>query len=206
LRPQIKIVLYCSFVLSLFLIESPAVYIALTAGVSFLLLLSIPYRTLKSGWIPISLLLTFTFIGNLFFHYGRVAADLGFLVITEEGIAAAGVRTMRLFLMIGGAKMVVATTPAEDIVAGLEKIFRPLERIGIPVAEFFSTMGLALKSLPRLGKEAAALYREKVKEGSVSGFRDRVKTISQVLSAFFIQSLRCPERFFTDESKRAKDD
>ncbi|MEW6587377.1 MAG: energy-coupling factor transporter transmembrane component T [Nitrospirota bacterium] len=204
MRPQLKIALYCIFVLSLFLVKSPAVYIALSAGVS-LLLLSIPYRTLKRGWIPICLLLTFTYLGNLFFHYGKVVADFGILVLTEEGIAAAGVRTMRLFLMIAGAKMVIATTPTEDLVAGLEKIFKPLERLGIPVAEFFSTMELALKSLPRLRKEAAGLYREKVKDGNLSGFRDRAKVVSQILSSFFIQSLHCPERFFTDESKHAKD-
>ncbi len=52
--------------------------------------------------------------------------------------------------MIAGAKILTATTTTESLINAFGKILKPLERLGVPVNEFFSTMGLSIRSLPRI--------------------------------------------------------
>jgi len=204
LPAPIKILLYVFFVISLFIIKTPGVLAVLTLAVSPLLL-AVPFRLVRQGWVPISLLLMFTFLSNVFFHQGKVLYHSGMLIITEEGFTIAAVRTLRVFLMIMGAKIVIGTTSIESLVAAMGRMFRPLERFGLPVGEFFSTMGLVMKSLPKLTKEIAGVYREKMKEENVSGFWNRIKTAAMVFSALFVQGLESPEKFLNDKSERTHD-
>jgi len=161
----------------------------------------VPFKSLKSGWIPISLFLFFTFLSNILFQHGRILYSKGPLVITEEGLNIASLRTMRIFFMIAGAKILTATTQIELLIGAIGKILKPLERLGIPVVDFFSTMGLTMKSLPRIKDQIAETYKEKVKEGDVKGFWNRVKVISFFLMPLFIKSIQSPEIFFEDERK-----
>jgi energy-coupling factor transport system permease protein len=127
------------------------------------------------------------------------------LILTEEGFTIAAVRTLRVFLMIIGAKIVIGTTSIESLVAAMGRMFRPLERFGLPVKEFFTTMGLVMKSLPKLTKEIAGVYREKMQEENISGFWNRIRTAAMVFSALFVQGLESPENFLNDKSERTHD-
>jgi energy-coupling factor transport system permease protein len=161
-----------------------------------------PFKSLKSGWIPISLFLLFTFISNILFQHGRILYSKGPLIITDEGLNIAVIRTMRVFFMIAGAKILTATTQIELLVGAFSKILKPLERLGIPVVEFFSTMGLTLKSLPKLKDQITMTYREKVKEGNITGFWNRAKVISMFLIPLLVKSIQSPEIFFEQDSRQ----
>ncbi len=161
----------------------------------------IPFKSLKSGWIPTSLFLLFTFASNVLFQQGRILYSAGPLLITGEGLNIAVIRTMRVFFMIAGAKILTATTQIELLVGAFGKILKPLERLGIPVVEFFSTMGLTIKSLPRLKDMITKTYREKVKEGNITGFWNRAKVISVFLMPLLAKSIQSPEIFFEEDQR-----
>lgn len=200
MSPEIKIVLYIIFIVCLFLIKDVTVYLFI-AVVILIFLLRLPFKSLKSGWIPISLFLLFTFLSNILFQHGRILYSKGPLVITEEGLNIASLRTMRIFFMIAGAKILTATTQIESLIGAIGKILKPLERLGIPVIDFFSIMGLTMKSLPRIKDQIAETYKEKVRGEDVKGFWNRVKVISFFLMPLFIKSIQSPEIFFEDERK-----
>lgn len=202
----IKIILYVLFVVALFVVRSPEIFALLTPALLIVLLLTVPVRLAGRGWVPISILLIFTFLSNLFFHPGKVVFHPGPLVITEEGVTAATVRTLRVLLMIMGAKIVIATTSAELLVASLGRIFRPLERFGLPVGEFFSTMGLVMKSLPKLRQEISAACRKEMENGKDEGFWNRIKTVAGVCSALFVGGLESPEKFLNDTPEDTRND
>jgi len=42
-------------------------------------------------------------------------------------------------------------------------------------------------------------YREKVKDGNVTGFLNRARAVSMFLIPLFVRSLQSPESFFEDE-------
>ena len=203
MSPEIKIILYIVFIVCLLLIKDVTFYLFIFVAI-LIFLLRIPFKSLKSGWIPISLFLLFTFISNILFQHGRILYNAGPLFITEEGFNIAVIRTMRVFFMIAGAKIITATTQIESLIGAFGKILKPLERLGIPVVEFFSTMGLTMKSLPKLKDQIAANYREKVKEGNIKGFWNRAKVVSMFLVPLMIKSIQSPEIFFEQDSRQEK--
>jgi len=176
-------------------------YLVIFAGIS-VLLFRIPLKSLKSGWIPISLFLLFTFISNLLFQHGKIVYSVGPVTITKEGLTLASIRTMRVFFMIAGAKILTATTPVESLVDGMGKILRPFEKFGIPVSDFISTMALTMKTLPRLKDHIGEIYREKKKEGKIRGFWDKAKLISIIMMPLFVKSIQSPESFFEQNNVR----
>ena len=201
--PEIRISLYIGFVISLFLIGDLTVYLLIFFAIS-ILLLRLPFQALKKGWIPICLFLVFTFAGNVLFQDGKVLFSIGPVVLTEEGIATASLRTMRVFLMIAGAKILTATTGTELLIEGLGKILKPLGRLGVPVDEFLSTMSLTMKSLPGLKNQIIQTYTDKIRNGDIKGFRSRAKAVSFFLMPFFVKSMRSPESFFDDKPRTKK--
>lgn len=200
LPPEIKIISYVVFIATLFLVQDFSVYIVVFL-IMVIFLTRIPWKSLKSGWIPITLLILFTFVGNVCFQSGKILYKAGPFSISDEGINIALIRTMRLFFMISGAKILTATTSIESLMGAFERTLKPLERFGVPVAEFFSTAGLAMKSIPRLKDYVVDTYKKKVQEDSVSGFWGRIKIVSTFLVPLMAKTLQSPEVFFTDEKR-----
>ncbi|MBI4691018.1 MAG: energy-coupling factor transporter transmembrane protein EcfT [Nitrospirae bacterium] len=203
MSPESKITAYIAFIVSIFLVQGLIFYIFILIFIS-LLLLKIPFAALKKGWIPISLFLAFTFFSNIFFSHGKVLCSFGVVMITEEGLHIAAIRTLRIFFMIACAKILTATTPIEVLVGAFGKILSPLERIGLPVGEFFSTMGLTLKCFPTLKEYLSENYKNHRHAAENNGFFKKVKVISSFLLPMFIQSMRSPEKFF--QEKKAETD
>jgi energy-coupling factor transport system permease protein len=195
IRSELKIIIYVLFLVSLFVIKDMTGYLFLL-GILCLFLVKLPSKSLKAGWIPISLFLLFTFIGNVLGRHGRVLLPAGFFTVTDEGLYIAAFRTVRLGLMIGGAKVLMASARTEDMVAALGRLFGPFEKIGIPVKDFFHIMGLTVKCFPVLKDMASEAYHKNVGKGDVRGFWGRAKVISLFLMPLFVQSLRSPESFF----------
>ncbi|MEW6110214.1 MAG: energy-coupling factor transporter transmembrane component T [Nitrospirota bacterium] len=203
LLPEIKILSYIIFVVSLFFLSNLKAYLFLSL-ILFLLLLRIPLKKIVAGWIPISLFLVFTFISNVINQHGKILAIIWTVVITEDGLIIASVRTLRILFMIIGAKILMYGTGTEDIVHALGRLLGPLERLGIPVKDFFDTMGLTLKCFPALKEMAAETYMEKMKTEKTGGFWDRAKIVSMFLLPMFIKSIRSPEVFFDKKDVNEK--
>lgn len=198
---ELKIILYVVFIASLFLIKDLSAYTLILIALS-ILLLRIPIASLKRGWLPISLFLAFTFISNIFFSHGKILYDLGPIVITAEGMHIAAIRTLRIFFMVAGAKILTATTPMDVLVAGLGNILKPLEKAGLPLNDFFETMGLTLKCFPKLKDYLAENYRNHKNNTESKGFWGRVNIASSFLLPTFIQSIQSPEMFFQEREEK----
>jgi len=203
LPPEIKIIIYIVFIVSLFFIKDITVYLYISVAI-LVLLFRIPFHSMKRGWIPIGFFLIFTFISNVLFQHGKILYSAGPIIITREGLHIASIRVMRLFFMIAGAKILTASANIESLIGAFGKLLKPLERLGIPVVEFFSTMSLTLNSLPRLKEQIVETYRKRVKEEKGTGFWNRAKVISMFLMPLFVKSIQSPERFFDKGSRHER--
>ncbi|NWF74994.1 MAG: hypothetical protein HXY53_00230 [Nitrospirae bacterium] len=181
---EIKIFLYAVLTVYLFLNDNLIIFTVIFVVMSFFLI-RIPYQYLKKGWVPITLFLSFTFLSNIFFQKGRILYKIGSFVITDEGLQMAYIRTVRIFIMIAGAKILTSTTQPEDFVNALGNIFKPLERIGVPVRKFFLTMGLTIKYLPIIKDQIAENYRKKIKNERVESFWNRAKVYQTFYCLFY---------------------
>ena len=102
--------------------------------------------------------------------------------------------------MIAGAKILTATTRPGVLIDAVGRLLSPLERLGLPVRYFFSTMNLTVTYLPKLKEHIREAYQQKVKERKCTGFRDRVTLVSGFLLPLFLKTIRSPEEIFRNDS------
>ena len=195
--PEIRILFYIFFVVLVSVLSSIKVYAAIFF-VLCLFLLKVPFRSVKSGWIPIGIFLMFTFISNVLNQHGKILFSSGPFVITEEGFNIAAIRTLRVLFMIFGAKVLIATSKAEEIVHGLWRLLSPFEKTGLPVKDFFYMMGLTLKCFPVLKNMLYENYKEHIISANIKGVWNRAKVVSMFLLPMFVESMQSPEKFFIE--------
>jgi energy-coupling factor transport system permease protein len=199
LLPEIKILFYIFFVFLVSMVSSLKIY----AVIFFVLCLSIfilkvPCKAVKSGWIPISIFLLFTFVSNVLNQHGKIVFSTGPVIITEEGLNIAAIRALRVLYMIAGAKILIATSKTEEIIHGLWRLLGPFERLGLPVKDYFHTMGLTMKCFPILKNLLYENYREQITSANIKGIWNRAKVVSMFLLPMFVESIQNPEKFFIE--------
>lgn len=195
--PEVKILCYVFFVVFLSAVSSLKAYAVIFFILCFFLL-KIPFRSVKSGWIPVSIFLLFTFLSNVLSQHGKIIFASDYLVLTEEGLHIAAIRTLRILYMIAGAKILIATSGTEEIIHGLWKLLSPFERTGLPVKDFFTTMGLTLKCFPVLTEVLQKNYREHITSANIRGIWGRARAVSMFLLPLFVETVQSPEKFFNE--------
>lgn len=197
MSPEFRIVSYLLFVLFLFLFPDLTAYAVLLAALSFCLM-TVPFRALKAGWLPIIMFLTFTSVSNALHHSGRIIFVVGSVMLTQEGLHLAALRTLRVLLMIGGVKFLLAKTTSDQVVRAMATLLKPFQKIGVPVEDFFHTVGLTMKCFPILKDSIAHHYRENIRNGETQGMLSKAKLMARFMLPLFVESIRSPELFFAD--------
>ncbi len=176
-----------------------------------------PFKKIRSGAVPIFFFLCFTFISNLFYQSGLVIAVAGPVNITEDGLRIATLRALRVFDMVYAAKILTHITPLEAMIGSMKRVLRPLERVGLPVHEFFSIMALTLQCFPVLKQKLIDRYSEKTKQQSgtstggtgkksyISSFRMAVALLASFMIPLFVESMAEPEKFFMTAKSTTED-
>jgi energy-coupling factor transport system permease protein len=196
--PRAKILLYILLVIAVFVSNS------FKAGLFLLCLViafavRVPFPMLKRGLLPIMFFLTFTFVSNVFYQSGKVSFEIFGLPVTDEGLVRGAGLTLRLFIMILGAKVLTATTKADDLVAGMGKILGPVGRLGY-VKELMYTMSLTLRLLPIIYNEALKLYRD-LKNSQGTGLTGKIRLAVTLLTPLFQRSLEKAEEISNQEKR-----
>lgn len=110
----------------------------------------------RSGWSalrpvwPLLLLLAFV---HLFFDEGQTLWQAGPLHLTREGLTAAGLTTVQFIFLFLSAALLSWTTAPLELAQGLESLFAPLKKIGIPVHSLAMAVVLAYRFFPVLSRE-----------------------------------------------------
>ena len=119
--------------------------------------------------------------------------------------------------MVYAAKILTHITPLEAMIASMKRLLRPLERVGLPVHEFFSIMALTLQCFPVLKQKLYDRYSEKTKQQSgastgeegkksyISSFRIAVALLASFMIPLFVESMAKPEKFFMTAKSTMED-
>lgn len=205
MSPGVNLFIYSVFAAAIFLVRDLTAHLIISSCVVFALFF-IPFKKVRGGFLPIAVFLGFTFISNLFYQTGRVLYMLGSVAVTDEGLRIASIRTLRVFDMIFAAKVLTALTPLEDMLGSLKKLSAPLQRIGVPVHDFFSATALTLKAFPALKKRLQAAYSESVEGKGAVRFSEKIRLAVSFLMPVFVESMRNPEKFFVQNEAEDKRD
>ena len=162
------------------------------------LLSRLPVRMVLANLRVFVWLFTFTFGLHAFLTPGTA---LWTLPLTAWTVSAEGLRMGSFFcfrlatVVVSAALMTLATSPMQ-LTNGLERLFTPARRIGMPVAELALMISIALRFIPVLVDEAERLRKAQVARGAeFSGHPlRRARSLLPLLVPLFVSAFERADR------------
>jgi len=190
--PRIRVLVFFIYTLTVLIVrEQRLSYILLPLFTAVYILY--PDGGMRTGWIPATIILATTFLGNLFFHPGKVIFETGPVTITDRGMDLAVLRSMRVAGLIVGAKVLTITTPVESVFNALKSIFHPLQRIGIRTDAFFETARISIRILPGIRSLAREEFAQRSNSRSKGSIYGKILAGTGLILPIMIKVIREPE-------------
>lgn len=190
LDPRCKILATFVLLSGLFAASSPYDFILWTILLFLLSALSrTSMRTVLRSGRPVLFLVVVTVLLNMFWTPGEELLRLGPLRVTREGAVLAFSMGMRLFFLVIFASLLMMTTSPMAFSSGLERLFSPLAKIGLPASEMAMMMTIALRFIPTLFEETDRILKAQISRGAdfeSGGPIKRAKSFLPVLIPLFV--------------------
>ena len=105
---------------------------------------------------------------------------------------------LRFIVLILGLSLLSYTLSTSELAHGLEILFRPLERLGLPMYDLVMVLQVALRFLPYLGQTAERIAKAQAARGGEwgsgkGGFIARARQVFPLIIPLFLVSLRRAE-------------
>ena len=178
LDPRIKILATLAYIILLFIVNEwigfAACFVFLAVEVA---LSKVPLSYILRGLKVIFLVILFTFVLNLFMYDGEVLVRIWKLTITDQGLKRA---------------LLFTTTPIQ-LTNGLERLMKPLSKIGVPSHEIAMMMSIALRFIPTLLDETDKIMKAQQARGAdfeSGNILHRAKQMIPILVPLFISAFR----------------
>jgi len=194
LDARTKIIATLLYIVSLFIVNNFWGFLLAGAALFAVIFVSrVPVKFIFRGLTAVFLIIAFTFVINLFMVKGTVLWQWGFLTITREGLRRALFMAVRLILLILGSSLLTFCTKPITLTDGLEKLLKPLSKIGVPSHEIALMMTIALRFIPTLMEETDKIIKAQQARGAdfeSGNIIQRAKSLIPILIPLFISSFR----------------
>lgn len=207
LDPRTKLIFVVLYVVALFVAKTWVTY-----GIMFVILSlsvavsKIPPKTMLKGLKPLTLILVFTAVLNLFYTKdGNVLASFWIFTITDAGLIRAAYMVLRIMLLILGTFLLTYTTTPIALTDGLELLMNPLKKIRVPVHELSMMMSIALRFIPTLIEETDKIMNAQKARGAdfeTGKLLDRAKALLPLLVPLFVSAFRRADELATAMESR----
>ena len=150
-------------------------------------------KAMLKGMKPLMFIVIFTALLNLFYTEGHVIAQWWIFRITEEGLRRTIVMMLRIMLLVSCTFLLTYTTSPLQLTDGLERLLRPLKKIGFPVHEMAMMMSIALRFIPTLIDETDKIMSAQKARGAdfeTGSLINRAKALLPVLVPLFVSAFR----------------
>ena len=193
--PRVKIILTFVFMIVIFLIYNYTGLIMLSLFTLLTIIISgIPLGYTLKGLKPVLVIVIFAAVVNLFFvKEGKILFEYGFIHITYPGVERAVKMTLRLLLLITGASLLTLTTTPILLTDAIEKLMKPLSKIGVPAHEIAMMMTIALRFIPTLLEETDKIMKAQAARGAdfdTGNLVQKAKSFVPVLVPLFVSAFR----------------
>lgn len=170
LDPRTKILLVTGLMIVLFFIRSFAGFGLFAVFLLCLFLLGeIPLGYALRGLRPVVFLLLLTVVLNTFFSGAGPGPELfrlGPLIATAGGLRTGLFVGLRLLLLVTATSLLTFTTSPVELTDGLERLLRPLRRVGVPAHELAMMMTISLRFIPTLLEETEKIMKAQMARGA----------------------------------------
>ena len=155
---------------------------------------TVPPKYLLRGLRAIIVIIFFTAFLNIFFTTtGDVVFSVGFITVTQQGLANAARMAVRLVMLIIGSSMLMLTTTPIQLTDAIEFGLKPFKKIGVPAHEIAMMMTIAMRFIPTLMEEMDKIMKAQMARGAdfdTGGIIKRAKSMVPLLVPLFISSFR----------------
>ena len=193
--PRTKLILTIAYIVSVFFIGNLPGYLLALAFLYIVVRISgIKFDYLLKGLKPLRVIILFTFVLNLFFVQGETPLiSLGFFTLTKEALRNAVFFALRLVFLVMGTSVLTLTTSPMHLTDGLERLLRPLQKIGFPAHELAMMMTIALRFIPTLLEETDKIQKAQMARGAdfeSGNLIMRAKAMIPLLVPLFVSAFR----------------
>jgi energy-coupling factor transport system permease protein len=126
--------------------------------------------------------------------------QLGFLKITDGGLANAVRMVARIMLLIMGTFLLTYTTSPISLTDGLERLMNGLKKVRVPVHELAMMMSIALRFIPTLIEETDKIMSAQKARGAdfeSGNLMHKAKALIPILVPLFISAFRRADELAT---------
>ena len=201
LDPRTKLIAVVLYIVAIFLSAGWVSAALMIAVLCFCVAISrIPPKALFKGLKPLLFIVVLTGILNLFYTDGRVLVEWWIFCITYEGLKRAILMVLRIMLLVSGTFLLTYTTSPLAITDGLERLFNPLKKLGLPVHELSMMMSIALRFIPTLLEETDKIMSAQKARGAdfeTGSLLQRAKALLPVLVPLFVSAFRRADELAT---------
>ncbi|MFZ5641716.1 MAG: energy-coupling factor transporter transmembrane component T family protein [Bacillota bacterium] len=192
--PRAKMLCALLLIAAIMLIKTRGMF----AGAAVLYGLLLVMTRVRPGYLlrmlrPVLYLILFTAIINMLFIPGETVYSLGILRITREGLAYSITFGLRLLFIIVTTSIITLTTSPTALTDGLERLLRPLKRVGVPAQELAMMMSLALRFIPTLAEELDKIRKAQLSRGAdvmQGNLLHRARLAVSLLVPLFVSAFR----------------
>lgn len=193
--PRTKLILVFLFVIGVFLVQSFVGYALVGAYILFVIAICrIPFKYMLRGLKPIFIIVIFTLVLNILMTPGEnLLWSFRAITIYEEGVRMGAYFAVRLILLVLGSQILTLTTSPLALTDGLETLFKPLQKIGMPVHELAMMMTIALRFIPTLLGETDKIMKAQMSRGAdfeSGNLISRARSLVPVMVPLFISAFR----------------
>lgn len=124
---------------------------------------------------------------------GHVVAQWGPIVATRENLSAAAFYSWRLVLLVLSTTLMTLVTSPVEFTDGLERLLRPLRRVGVPAHDLAMMMTIALRFIPTLLEEAEKIMKAQMARGAEftrGNLLARARALVPLLVPLFVSAFR----------------
>ena len=195
LDPRTKILLTIALIVAVFLAKGPVAYALLFAFT--ILCIRVSHTGLRFIWKgikPILFIIAVTFVLNALFTPGEeMLFSWRFIHISKNGLTTAVRMAMRLILLVMSTQLLTLTTSPISLTDGMERLMKPLSRIGFPAHELAMMMSIALRFIPTLLEETDKIMKAQRSRGAdfeTGSLVQRAKAMLPLLVPLFLSAFR----------------
>ena len=208
-----RIIIFSLFILALtFSPRLPGVLIGLAVALLGLVIARIHLRyTLRSLSAPLPFLLILALLQVLLTHDPQndvVFWQYWLIRITPAGLLSGLMLILRFIALILALNLASFTLSSSDLIQGLNSLFRPFARLGLPVQDLIMMMQVALRFLPLLALTAERTAKAQASRGadwdtSKGGLFKSVRRVVPLILPLFLASLQKAENMSQAMDSRA---
>lgn len=152
----------------------------------------IPFILFIKNLRPFRWLFLLTLLLHFFFTEGDIYQEIPYFhfIININGLKLGLIYCFRLIILISLAAVLTLTTSPIELTDGLNKLFAPFKKIGIPVFEIVLMMTLAIRFIPTLIQEAERIQKAQMSRGVnfEGNFLERIKSLLPLLLPLLISA------------------